>query len=114
MSRKRENPKPAPNGIVYSTDPGFRPGRGFAPTTTPATAGQLLRVSLDRRQRAGKTVTLVEGFQGRDEDLEALGRELKSSCGAGGTVKDGLILVQGDYLQRIRDFLRKKGYPIAP
>ncbi len=115
MKRKRKDPQsPAPGGIVYSTDPGFRPGRGFTPAATPPPAEQQLRVSLDRRQRAGKTVTLVEGFVGRDEDLEALGRELKTVCGSGGTARDGLILVQGDYLQRIRDLLRKKGFPVSP
>ncbi len=86
MSKK----KSASNGIVYSTDPNYsyqEEPRQEEPTLPPA--DQRLRVKLDTKQRAGKTVTVVEGFTGMDADLEKLGKELKTKCGTGGSVKDG-------------------------
>ena len=74
---------------------------------------QKLRVKLDSKQRAGKIVTLVEGFVGKDEDLEALGKELKTKCGAGGSVKDGQIIIQGDYKEKIIAWLKGWGYTLT-
>ena len=72
--------------------------------------GQRLIVLLDRKNRKGKTVTLIRGFVGSEEDLKALGRELKQQCGVGGSVRDGEILVQGDFAERILEILTRKGY----
>lgn len=100
-------------GIVYSTDPEFQYDRGATgePETLPP-GQQTLYVSADRRQRKGKTVTLVEGFTGRGEDLSELARELKTACGSGGSVKHGDILVQGDFRERIHSILTEKGYRV--
>ncbi|MHB1921221.1 MAG: translation initiation factor [Chitinophagaceae bacterium] len=109
MAKKNSIPQ---GGIVFSTDPNFSfKGEDKELVTLPAHQQQL-KVRLDTRQRAGKVVTLVEGFQGKQIDLDALGKELKTRCGSGGTVKDGLILIQGSYLERIRELLKQKGFKI--
>ena len=106
MSKK----KPNNNGIVYSTDPQFRLEDETTPETTLPPKQQKLRVSLDTKQRAGKAVTLVTGFSGTAVDLEALGKQLKTYCGTGGSVKDGQIIVQGDQRDKISQWLLNKGY----
>ena len=99
-------------GLVYSTNPDFRPEpeEDKEEIITLPKDKQKLRVKLDTKQRAGKVVTLVEGFAGKDEDLEALGKELKTKCGAGGSVKDGQILIQGDYREKVIGWLKGWGY----
>ncbi|MDL2213606.1 translation initiation factor [Bacteroides sp. OttesenSCG-928-N06] len=98
-------------GMVYSTNPDF----GYAheeeeeAETLPANQ-QNLRVQLDRKSRGGKVVTLITGFAGNDEDLKALGKLLKTKCGVGGAAKDGEIIVQGDFKQKILELLIKEGY----
>lgn len=77
---------------------------------TLANDKQNLRVSRDAKQRGGKEVTLVKGFQGSEEDLEALGKKLKSSCGVGGSVKDFEIIIQGNHVERILQLLQTWGY----
>jgi translation initiation factor 1 len=71
---------------------------------------QNLYVSIDRKKRKGKSVTLVEGFVGSDEDLNNLGKLLKSKCGVGGSAKDGEIVVQGEVKDKVYDILLKEGY----
>lgn len=97
--------------VVYSTDPDFQyeEERQGERQTLPA-AQQQLKVWIDRKQRAGKQVTLVRGFVGTEDDLKELARMLKSKCGVGGTAKDGEILIQGDFRDRIVDVLVKAGY----
>ena len=73
---------------------------------------QVMKVKLDTKQRAGKVVTLVEGFVGKTDDLEALGKMLKTKCGTGGAVKDGYLLIQGDYKQKVVMFLQQAGYKV--
>ena len=106
MSKK----KPNAAGIVYSTDPDFRMDEDLPQETTQPPRQQKLRIKLDTKQRAGKAVTLVEGFSGRTEDLEELGKKLKAHCGTGGSVKDRLILVQGDQRDKILQWLLKHDY----
>ena len=106
MSKKKSNS----NGIVYSTDPDFRLEEEHIPQETLSPKQQKLRVRLDTRQRAGKAVTLVEGFSGPTEELDNLGRQLKTHCGTGGSVKDGEILIQGDQRDKITQWLIAKGF----
>jgi translation initiation factor 1 len=106
MSKK----KPNSSGIVYSTDPDFRIEEDISREETLAPRAQKLRIRLDTKQRAGKAVTLVEGFIGRTEDLGDLGKKLKAYCGTGGSVKDGLIIIQGDQRDKILQWLLKNDY----
>src|ERR1700743_1579503 len=106
MSKKKSNN----NGIVYSTDPDFRIEEENNPETSLPPKQQKLKVRLDTRQRAGKAVTLVEGFAGPAEELDALGRQLKTHCGTGGSVKDGEILIQGDQRDKSTAWLIAKGF----
>ena len=98
------------NGTVYSTNPDFVFDYGETETATLEPAKQNLRVMLDKKQRARKKVTLITGFQGSDFDLAVLGKELKSACGVGGSVKDGEIILQGDFREKVLALLLQKGY----
>ncbi len=97
------------SGIVYSTDPNFEfQSDDDEPETLPP-AQQDLRVWLDRKG-GGKVVTVVKGFVGTLADMEALGKQLKTTCGSGGTAKDYEIMVQGDHRDKVVAWLEKKGY----
>ena len=98
-------------GVVYSTNPDFKyetPVEEVAETLPPER--QKLLVGIDRRNRGGKQVTLVSGFVGREEDLSALAKTLKTRCGVGGAAKEGEILIQGDFRDRIVQILTSLGY----
>lgn len=97
--------------VVYSTNPDFqyKTEENIEEPTLPA-AQQRLRVQLDRKNRGGKVVTLITGFTGTEEDLKELGRMLKSKCGVGGSAKDGEIIIQGDFKQKVIELLKKEGY----
>lgn len=98
-------------GVVFSTNPDFQYQSEEQETVqTLPPDRQKLRVGIDRRARAGKQVTLVSGFVGTQEDLEALGRLLKTRCGVGGSAKDGEILIQGDHRDRVVALLTEMGY----
>ncbi|HVU99017.1 MAG TPA: translation initiation factor [Puia sp.] len=106
MSKKKANS----SGIVYSTNPDFKIEEESTPQESLPPKQQRLKVRLDTRQRAGKAVTLVEGFIGPAGQLEDLGRQLKTHCGTGGSVKDGEILVQGDQRDKMTQWLIAKGF----
>lgn len=98
-------------GVVYSTNPDFEYRQEVQEEqATLEPSKQRLTVRIDRRQRAGKQVTLVEGFVGTSEDLAALAKTLKTKCGVGGTAKDGEITIQGDLRDKLVALLQGMGY----
>jgi translation initiation factor 1 len=107
MSKKN---KPDNRGFVFSTDPNFKFEKEHHSDETLLPAQQKLKVRLDTKHRAGKAVTLVEGFIGKEEDLEDLGKKLKSFCGTGGSAKDGEIIIQGDQREKVMQWFGKNGY----
>jgi translation initiation factor 1 len=102
--------KPDNKGFVYSTDPNFHFEEEQNDIETFTPAQQKLRIRLDTKQRAGKAVTLIEGFIGKDEDLQELGKKLKTFCGTGGSAKEGEIIIQGDQRDRVAAWLKQNGY----
>lgn len=109
MSKKKQGRS---DGLVYSTNQDYYADyqEEHQEQETLPKEKQRLRVKLDTKQRAGKVVTLVEQFVGTNEDLEALGKMLKTKCGTGGSVKDGSIIIQGDYKEKIITWLKDWGY----
>lgn len=102
------------NGLfVFSTNPDYMQEIPQEEAETLAPTLQKLKVKLDTKHRAGKVVTLVEGFIGKAEDAEALGKILKTKCGTGGSVKDNLILLQGDYKNKIIQLLQQLQYKVS-
>jgi translation initiation factor 1 (eIF-1/SUI1) len=101
-------------GVVYSTNPDFRyeTAQEAPEAETLPPARQRLTVRIDRRRRAGKQVTLVDGFVGRADDLAALAKTLKTRCGVGGTVEEGQILIQGDLRDKLVTLLSGMGYQV--
>jgi translation initiation factor 1 len=100
-------------GVVYSTNPEFNyqiSSSGDIPQIPPERED--LRVQLDKKQRNGKSVTLVTGFSGKDADLQELAKMLKTKLGVGGSAKNGEILIQGDFRQKVMEILIQKGYKV--
>jgi translation initiation factor 1 len=104
--------KKKPDGIVYSTNPDFKyhyEGEEQQ-ETMPATL-QSLRIWLEKNHRGGKLLTVIKGFIGSEEDIKDLARKLKTSCGTGGSAKEGDILLQGDFRDKVLNLLTSWGYP---
>ena len=97
-------------GVVFSTNPDYKyDTKVEVETATLEPHKQNLRIWLDRL-KGGRVATVVRGFVGTDDDLAALGKELKTRCGVGGTAKDGEIIIQGDHRDRVMELLQKAGY----
>ena len=111
MNKKNKSDK---LGFVYSTDPNFQlqhEGGPAAETLPPQQ--QKLKIKLETKNRGGKAATLVIGFVGTDDDLQALGKALKNFCGTGGSAKDNEIIIQGDQRDKVLLWLQKNGYKNA-
>lgn len=98
------------NNIVFSTNPDFNYNDNMPEVETLAPERQKLRVSIERHHRGGKTVTLVRGFTGSDDDLQTLAKQLKTKCGTGGSAKDGEIIIQGENKEKVVAILQSLGY----
>jgi translation initiation factor 1 len=109
MSKKNKSDEPA---YVYSTDPAFRLQEEDAAEETLPPGKQQLRIRLETKHRAGKAVTIVDGFTGRESDLAELGKKLKTFCGTGGSAKNGEIIIQGDLREKVKQWLVKQGYKV--
>jgi translation initiation factor 1 len=107
MSRKDKNK----SGVVYSTNPDFEyQNEQDEQQETLPPSKQNLFIYLDTKQRAGKAVTIIENFVGTNDDIQALAKILKTKCGVGGSVKDGVIILQGDFRQKAGQILNSSGY----
>lgn len=106
MSKKKRDNR----GFIFSTNPDFEYDYSEEEVETLPPQQQKLYVLIDRKQRKGKEVTLVTGFEGSDEDLKDLGKFLKSKCGVGGSIKNEEIIIQGNHRDKIVDLLKKEGY----
>ena len=107
MSKKHQADS---RGFVYSTNPNFSFQQEDEHRETAPPGAQKLRVRLDTKRRAGKSVTLIEGFTGTNDDLQKLGKELKNFCGTGGSAKDNEIIIQGGQREKAMQWLLKNGY----
>jgi translation initiation factor 1 len=111
MQKKKQQ---SHGGLVYSTDPNFKIEEEInEEQETELPRHQKLRVRLDTKHRAGKAVTLIEGFIGNAADIETLGKQLKNFCGTGGAVKNGEIIIQGDNRDKVLQWLLKNGFSSA-
>ncbi len=111
MAKKENNDWKERLNIVYSTNPDYAYQKeAQEEQQTLAPQKQTLRISIDRKKRKGKSVTLIEGFIGSDDDLKELAKTLKTKCGVGGSAKDGEIIIQGEFRQKIAELLTQAGY----
>jgi translation initiation factor 1 len=97
-------------GFVFSTDPNFKVDAEEQSAVTLPPAEQKLKISLQTKHRAGKTVTVITGFEGKQEDAEALGKQLRNYCGTGGAAKEDEIILQGDHREKAFQMLLQKGF----
>ena len=98
------------NGMVYSTNPDFDFDYNTEETENLPNNQQNLKVAIDKKNRKGKMVSLITGFIGSNEDLKTLGKLIKTKCGVGGSVKNGEIIIQGNFIPKIKEILTKEGY----
>lgn len=104
-----KNKKPSTGGLVFSTNPDFQRQDADEPAVEQAVDKQVLRIWLERG-RGGKESTVVKGYVGPDDRLDELARLIKNKCAAGGSAKDGIIIVQGDHREKVLQLLTTAGY----
>jgi translation initiation factor 1 len=109
---KKSNSLEDLGGFVFSTNKDFELNNNDETVETPANNEQRLEAHLDKKNRGGKVATVIKGFEGSDDDLKALAKQLKTLCGVGGSAKDGEIIIQGNFRDKIMDFLVKEGYKV--
>ena len=109
MGKNKKKKTPKNSNVVYSTNPGYHDNWDDEDEESLAPNQQNLRIWLERK-KGNKVATVIKDFVGSDNDLKALGKELKSKCGTGGSVKDGEIIIQGDFRDKVLDLLTKSGY----
>jgi translation initiation factor 1 len=111
MAKKKLTDLSDLGGFVFSTNDDFDINQNEElETLTPN--NQKLEALFSNKGRGGKTVTVIRGFEGTEADLKALGKKLKTKCGVGGSVKDGEIIIQGKYRDKIMDILKADGYNV--
>ena len=98
-------------GFVFSTNKDFEFSQEEVMETLPPSE-QRLEAHLDKKNRGGKVATIIKGFEGNEEDLKTLAKDLKTLCGVGGSAKDGEIIIQGNFRDKIMEYLQKKGYKV--
>lgn len=113
MAKKKLNSLSDLGGLVYSTDPNYKPQEEQPVEQTLPPARQPLKIWLETKHRGGKAVSIVAGFAGNEVELQLLGKQLKTICGTGGSVKDGEIIIQGDHRDKILQWLLKNGYKLS-
>lgn len=99
-------------GFVFSTNKDFEYDTNEEQQEMLPINQQKLEAHLDKKNRGGKVATIIKGFEGSDDDIKALAKQLKTLCGVGGSAKDGEIIIQGNFRDKIMDFLTKEGYTI--
>lgn len=99
-------------GFVFSTNKDFELGHNDELSETLPNNEQRLEAHLDKKNRGGKVATIIKGFEGNDDDLKDLAKKLKTLCGVGGSAKDGEIIIQGNFRDKIMDYLAKEGYRV--
>lgn len=112
MAAKKLNSLDSLGGFVFSTNKEFEFDTNEEQQETPAPNQQKLEAHLDRKNRGGKVATVIKGFEGTDDDLKDLAKKLKTLCGVGGSAKDGEIIIQGNFRDKIMDYLAKEGYRV--
>lgn len=99
-------------GFVFSTNKDFELESNDDQMETLPNNQQKLEAHLDKKNRGGKVATIIKGYEGSDDDLKSLAKQLKTLCGVGGSAKEGEIIIQGDFRNKIMDFLTKEGYKV--
>ena len=111
MNKKKLSSLEDLGGFVFSTNTNFEYEKEEE-TETLSPKNQYLEAHFSNKGRGGKTVTVIAGFEGSEDDLKSLAKLLKTKCGVGGSVKDNEIIIQGNYRDKIMEILKKEGYNI--
>lgn len=112
MAKNKTNSLADLGGFVFSTNKDFEFDNNDGQQDTLPNNEQRLEAHLDKKNRGGKIATVIKGFEGSDDDLKALAKKLKTLCGVGGSAKDGEIIIQGNFRDKVMDYLAKEGYKI--
>lgn len=112
MAKNKTNSLADLGDFVFSTNKDFEFDNNDGQQETLPNNEQRLEAHLDKKNRGGKIATVIKGFEGSDDDLKALAKKLKTLCGVGGSAKDGEIIIQGNFRDKVMDYLAKEGYKV--